>query len=228
MKKQMVGSMSDWSGVLKDFFRQIHDGSLTFEMVQAVVEHRNPFEKPDYITDWQNFYQEVFGMKVDFSKLRISEKRKDFNRLIIVAKGMTPQKLFDKCKELFLSWKWTSKSLDEAVSHSDRTAEKESYTIWIRDRVEADRELKNLSANALKERKLAGITLEERLLLELKYFKKTKKHLDIQNITLCSGSRSSDGTVPLVRWYSSFDELYVSWYRPGYAASLLRSREVVS
>ena len=43
-KKQVVGSMSDWSGVLKDFFRQIGDGSLTLEQVTATVEHRNPFE----------------------------------------------------------------------------------------------------------------------------------------------------------------------------------------
>ena len=230
MKKTMVGSMSEWSGVLRDLFRQINDGSLRFEQLQAVVEHRNPFEKPDYITDWRNFYKEVFGIDVDLSKVKIPEKKKGFNRLIIVAKGMTSQKLYDKCKELFPSWKWTGRDLDEIgdPDRSERSPEKKSYAIWIRDRVEADRELKNLSANDLGERKNSGITLEERLLFELKYFKETGKHLDIKNITLCSGSRCSDGSVPFVGWSGCYGRLGVDWCYPGSAGSFLRSREAVS
>jgi len=41
--KNIVGSMSDWSGVLKDLFRQVNDGSITLAQTQAFVEHRNPF-----------------------------------------------------------------------------------------------------------------------------------------------------------------------------------------
>lgn len=44
MAKPAVGSMSEWSGVLKDFFRQIDDGSISLEEVKAFNEHRNPFE----------------------------------------------------------------------------------------------------------------------------------------------------------------------------------------
>ena len=40
MAKSPVGSMSDWSGVLKDFWRQVDDGSITLEMVKALTEHR--------------------------------------------------------------------------------------------------------------------------------------------------------------------------------------------
>lgn len=40
MAKTAVGSMSDWSGVLKDFWRQIDDGSHTLESVKAFNEHR--------------------------------------------------------------------------------------------------------------------------------------------------------------------------------------------
>jgi hypothetical protein len=42
-KTRMVGDMSDWSGMLKDLFRQIQDGSKTKEMLQAFLENRNPF-----------------------------------------------------------------------------------------------------------------------------------------------------------------------------------------
>lgn len=41
----VVGS-SVTAGQLKDFFRQIDDGSLGGKHIKALLEHRNPFEKP--------------------------------------------------------------------------------------------------------------------------------------------------------------------------------------
>ena len=52
MAKQVVGSMSDWSGVLKDFFRQIDNGSHTLETLRAFNEHRNPFEIVHRTSKW--------------------------------------------------------------------------------------------------------------------------------------------------------------------------------
>jgi hypothetical protein len=42
-KRDVVGSMSEWAGMLSDFFRQIKDGSITLEMLGEFNEHRNPF-----------------------------------------------------------------------------------------------------------------------------------------------------------------------------------------
>jgi hypothetical protein len=53
-----------------------------------------------------------------------------------------------------------------------------------------------------------GITLRERLLLELAYFDKTGKHLDINGVTFCSGSRDVDGDVPFVYWFDSEVRVY--------------------
>lgn len=47
---------------------------------------------------------------------------------------------------------------------------------------------------------MKGITLRERLLMELQYFDETGEHLDVEGVTFCSGSRSSDGNVPSVYW----------------------------
>jgi hypothetical protein len=229
--KKIVGSMSEWSGVLKDLFRQINDGSISLDQMQSFLEHRNPFEPgasenyADLINDWQKFYLDVFGMETDFSNLQIPKKQKGFDRLIIVAQGITPQKLYDKCAELFFTRNWMSGDLNKIVI-SDRTAENGSYAIWVRDRVEADKELKNLSADQLKEKNISGITLEERLLYELKFFKETGKHLDIDNVTLCSGSRYGDGRVPSGHWID--DKMRVSWSHADRASGHLRSRQVVS
>jgi len=43
MNREVVGSMSDWAGMLGDFFRQIKDGSIQQCHLGAFLEHRDPF-----------------------------------------------------------------------------------------------------------------------------------------------------------------------------------------
>jgi len=151
----------------------------------------------EQIENWQNFYQETFKITPNFSKLEIPEKREGFDKLIIIAKSMTPQKIFDKCQEFFPAkkekindnYEIEDDDLDE-ITISDRNAKKESYAIWIRDRVEADEELKNLSFRDIKKQGLITETLEERLIQELEYFSRTKKHLEGKiTSTFCAGSQ---------------------------------------
>ena len=101
-------------------------------------------------------------------------------------------------------------------------APKEITTRYFLDSQEPDEKTLGKSANeADKERK--GITLRERLLLEIAYFDKHGKHLDVESWTICSGSRDADGDVPCVFLYA--DKVYVNWSSPDYsgARSGLRS-----
>ena len=179
------------------------------------------------LADWQGFYRDLFGLEVDLSGLVVPAKKKGFDRLIVVAQGMTPQRLYDKCAELFPCWKWTDDDLDKIVQ-SERTAKDGAYTVWFRDVIEADEDLKNLSANDLAKKSIPGITLKERFLYELKYFKETGDHLDVVNWTLCSGSRYSDGGVPRVHWGPVGRRLGVHWAHPESSGPGLRSRRAVS
>jgi len=184
-------------------------------------------EFSEQIENWQNFYQETFKITPDFSDLEIPEKREGFDKLIIVDKWMTVQKLFDKCKELFPVGKYIEENLDKIIT-SDRHAEKEAYAIWIRDRIEADEEWKNLSADDVEEEGLITQTLEERLIQELEYFKRTKEHLDDKEnaITLCAGSRRSDGRVPNLGWHRN--KLIIASCLSDRRSGHLRPREVVA
>jgi hypothetical protein len=101
-------------------------------------------------------------------------------------------------------------------------------TRYFKDNQEADEEYANKSANDLEAEGVKGITLRERFLMELQYFNATGKHLDIDNITLCSGSRRSDGSVPGVYWSTDNRKVYVGWSRSGYRYSVLRARAAVS
>jgi hypothetical protein len=103
-----------------------------------------------------------------------------------------------------------------------------STTRKFKKNVEADEELNNKSANDLEKEGIQSITLRERLSMELQYFNETGKNLDIDNVTLCAGSRDSGGRVPYVDWYADGRKVYVYWcYRDG-ANPSLRSRRCVS
>ena len=101
-------------------------------------------------------------------------------RHIFVPEGMTPQGGYDLCLKDFKCWKYCGdKSLNDVVAHEDRAAEKGSYVILVRDRLEADEENKNRSANDLAKANFSGITLTERLVFEDKVYDETKQHLDV-------------------------------------------------
>lgn len=107
-------------------------------------------------------------------------------------------------------------------------APKKATVRHFRDRVEADEELKNKSANDLEKEGIEGITVRERIIMELEYFERTGGHLDIDNITLCSGSRSRYGIVPIAYWHGGKFHVSVDWYGLGNASGSLRGRQVVS
>ena len=67
MKKEIVGSMSEWFGVLKDVFRQIDDGSLIIRHFQALLEHRNPFDVDGSFTE--KLLSKRFGKKITVDPL---------------------------------------------------------------------------------------------------------------------------------------------------------------
>lgn len=179
-------------------------------------------KQTNFLEIWKTIYQQHFGIEIDISNIKIKPNMWP----IYVHQGMKIQQVYGLLATLFPCWWRMNENLDDAVMHNDRQAT-ESYVIWVAQNVEADEKFANKSAKTLKDENHKGITLLERLLLELFYYKLTDKHLDIKNVTLCTGSRDADGAVPDVGWDSD-DKMFVLWYFPSYAHDRLRSREVVS
>ena len=194
------------------------------------AEVRSADDLGHQIGEWKQFYAEHFGLEDTETLMRDSQvppMKAGFGQLIVVQQGLTLNQVYAVCESKFKCWRY-SDDLDASVTKNDRMPTKD-YAIWIQNgRIEVDEELKNLSANDLTKKNIAGITLLERLLYELFYFWKTKKHLDIKNVTLCSGSRLSDGNVPRVDWHAGGREVYVFWYRPSDSVAGIRARAVVS
>lgn len=181
---------------------------------------------PDYrdlLADWEKFCREVYGITVDLSGVRIPNPQEGFDRLLVVPQGLTMNRAYKACADAFPSWRYVD-DLDKEVIQNDRDPKNGSYPIWARNRVEADDELRNLSANELTRESGTYMTLLERLLYERKYFAETGGHLDVKNVTLCAGSRYLYGYVPDVHWDG---ELEVGYYHPEDAYDYLRARAVV-
>lgn len=179
----------------------------------------------EVLADWQEFWGSI-GFQLDLSGLYVPRPRPGLNRLINMAEGAMPQRLYDKSANLFPCWKYTDTSLDEAVPYHHRNPANGAYAIWIRGGREPEKDFKKLSANDLTLQCHNGNTLPERQTFGLKYFKETGQHPDVANWTLCTGSRLAGGVVPGV-YCGSGGTVLVHCFGPDRAGDGLRSREVV-
>lgn len=177
------------------------------------------------LATWREIYRDYFGVQLGL--VMIPVHCKGFDRLIVPAHGTTIQQGHDVCKKLFPCWN-VGYNLDEAVPTNDRKPINGAYAVWVRDRIEADEELKNLSANDLASQGISTETVLERELHEIVYFLETGKHLDIKNVTLIVGSRSNDGRVPSAGWDDGKFGVRAYWRHPSRARGHLRGRQVVS
>jgi len=180
------------------------------------------------LTEQHKFYKEMFGIDLDLSRITIPKHKEGFDQLLIIHESMKPSIIIKKMQEKG-SKVWTSLDLEGLDNcENERDPKNSTYTIWVRDRQEADEELKNKSVNDLKEEGIKGETLTERLIHGLFYWRKYKKHLDVKNITLCTGSRYGHGDVPRVSWHSYCGGVDVGWCSPSHARGPLRARVAVS
>ncbi len=195
------------------------------------VSYAVPIDIDAFRRDWECHFHEVYGLKIDLAGIKLPPLRQGFGWGVVRLPELSAQQMFEILTRRFngRTWKWCDdidKNLDQTFEV--RTTVNGPYVIWCRDRVEADEELKNLSANNLVERGTNCMTALERIMLEGWFHWKTSGggHLDIKNITLCAGSRWSDGNVPNAYWHGKFcvSRHYVG-SRPGVG---IRAREAVS
>ena len=217
-----------------EIVRRIEEGTLHYTHVmaafQAIIEAQSIVKvfinKGNDLEAWDNFYGKYFKIPFSFTGLMIPPKPTEGNwRLLVILKGLTNNQVYDDCKKQFACYKYAD-DLDTAVPTNERDPRNCSYAIWVRDTVEADDVHKDKSANMVAKEELATETLLERMIHELVYFSETGKHLDVKNVTLCSGSRNSDSNVPSADWYDG--KFRVHGRSTDDRVESLRVREVVA
>ena len=158
--------------------------------------------KQRLLDEWEQLYREVFQCEVDLSTIKTPKRRLGFDRLIVVAQGITLKQIVQTSQKFYVvegrnpSRLFTD--LEETRGTHDRVPTA-LYAVWVRDQVDPDAEHIYGSVRWIKSRTVQGITLLEYMLFTLKYFKETGLLLD-RNVTstICSGSRDGKFFVPVV------------------------------
>ena len=180
--------------------------------------------------NWPKTYQKL-GMEAEYAeaikKLAFSPENPNL-WVVPMVQGITCNRVVEAFRREEVQVYTCANDLDATMKHHDRDAKNGRYIIGFLRAVEADEENKNKSANTLASMNHKGITLPERLVLGFGYYVATNEHLDMTNITLCSGSRHSDGNVPRVYWRSAFRSVCVGWCNPDRCIGSIRSRSVIS
>jgi hypothetical protein len=181
-------------------------------------------EYADVRRKWETFYRS-WGQEPDFSKVVIPPVPKDGKwRLLIIAELMTAERAFTYYTT-YIKKRHDYQDLNVRIKHT-RTAAKD-YAVWVRDAVEPDQEHLGKKPFKVDPDAKIGITLIERILLEIDYFRETGKVLDERGLTFCSGSRKSSNKIPVMA-RDMDGALRIDWYSPEYCQDKWGIRSVVS
>jgi hypothetical protein len=208
---------------------------------RAAIEKAIAELSGDPIAEWTKFYKDYLGLAVDLSGVVIPVNPGGFDWINVVARELLESSngrphgfVIEAMRKNGIPVETYGNDLDSLLSpnismikndyrKNDRWPDV-SYAVRNRDRVEANEENKNISADELATRGVLSSTCLERIIHGYKYCVKTGNHLDIDNWTLCSGSRGSDGLVPHVCFHSG--KVRVDWCSSCSAFPYLRAPSV--
>ena len=183
----------------------LHPAPATAENEAPIPPMPKGMSDEDQLARWQWIYRHKFGIELDTATIKLPKRQKKMARHLVNAAPLA--KIVEVCESLFRVWFWDKQRV--LGTTSVRTCKDGSYAVLVRDVQEADEENRDRRADSFDQENC--ITLEERLLYEIVYFLETGQHLDKNCITLCGGSRCSDGSVPRVHWFASFRTVDVHW-----------------
>ncbi len=169
-------------------------------IVGITTETRPPMDTASQLARWIEIYRDHFCRELNVTAISIPERKEGFDRLLVVAAGLTANIIFEVCSKLFPCHNLVG-DLDVAINVRDTS---EAYAVWVRDNEEVDLE----DFDDYDEDKIE--TLIERLAHELVCYIETEKHLDVQNYTVCGAQDPEEGSVPVVTWEGG--TVYVDWY----------------
>jgi hypothetical protein len=184
-------------------------------------------DDPDSVVkkDWEKFYEKNFNLFLDFSNVVIPEVTDNFSRIIIVPPQLTYAEVMAAAAKKFTILLWNAhrgaRFYDRDVS--DDRVDTVAYAIRTKIFVLEEESPTDMPATDLINQGFRGITLKERILMELKCFDETGRHIDPKNWTLCAGSRENFSAsdfnnsrfqdyVPAVKWNK--DHLWIFHHSP--------------
>lgn len=155
------------------------------------------------IQEWEKFYKDIFYSDVDLSSVYIPEPfPSGFHRVLIITEWLTTDLVMKKITNKILPVDFKDlRILKNPYPFNNRTPERGTYAIRIRDQETTDEKLRGLKPLELKAKNIKGMTLLEYLIFFFKYHLETGRCIDDDyrgSITVCSGTwKDSPGGVVL-------------------------------
>jgi signal peptidase I len=177
---------------------------------------------------WTFVYDNWFDEVVDFSDViipRIYNPKEHFG--VIVSANTSIIKVIKTVEKRLNMHVYLGACQDKVIKNHNRPLNK-NYVVIFENNIASDRWYMDLSANDLEKRGVVGITLLERLLLEILYYQKTFNHLEGETSTLCAGSRNADNNTFNVFWNSDLGKVHVDVVRPSQYWHTMRTRAVIA
>ena len=213
------------SGLLAD----LRDGNITnvdrdeFRKILGLIPKDQAM---DYLIWWRSFYRKE-GIEINIDSFEIPKKSEGHWRLIVVAPGMTYERVIKVMRKKFkVSFHCNFDPVID-LNREQRRAIDEPYAVWVKGCTEADSNLKNKAACDLLGVNMSLITFLERCLLEIIFFSfiSVGNHLDIQNKTLCAGSHYlNEAAIPDFGFEGG--QVCISWTGAAYNGDKVRCRQV--
>lgn len=143
---------------------------------------------------WVGLYRDLFGIEIDVEAIAIPPRLPGFDRLIIVARGVTINSIFQVLPKIFSCKSGYPPNTDlDCDTRSVRSSSNGAYAVWCRDQRHPDQENKGLAVSSFSQEEC--LTLEECLLFGVAYTSQTGNFLE--GMILCGGSRHVSG-VPIL------------------------------
>ncbi len=170
--------------------RWINSPRLLSRRVQKILMDEGIRDNLTVLSEWTEIYRTYFNIATDFTKLTLPKHPQDANRLVVVAKELTTQRVIGVCSELFpVEYHPLGEfgdNLDHVLVNSGRPVG--DYGFWMVDSTEAE-----LPPNDIGFTPGKCMTILERMLAGLKYWHETGgDHLDQERVTCCFGTTHTE------------------------------------
>jgi hypothetical protein len=159
--------------------------------IRQILKDDGSRDVGEVLSEWSQFYEKRFNITKPFSKLVIPHRPFGLNRLVVKVKEVSGDALLRSCSQSFpIAYHPLGEfgdSLDQVALNDERHGE--DYAFWVMDVTESELSPpENVTSPPG-----PCMTLDERLLLELKYNDENGGHLDTEKVTCCFGTRHSEG-----------------------------------
>ncbi len=186
---------------------------------------------PNPCAEWEKFYQEMFGLKADLSKVQVPSASGGLDFLQCMFGGLSYGQIHDKEKEFYKSkgygiMDWDNNWVTLIKFTLEERLTTKNYAIRHSGLAEAEATYAGKSANWIAQNKIKTMTRKEQMIFALYYYWKNNARIDVEQITYCTGSRYTNGGVPYVNWFG--DNLSSNWIDPSAARDMWRPRPVLA